>query len=455
MTSEIKVNKIVKSSGSTLTIGGCGTAVTLGSGATQSGFGRTGSVDWQTTKKTSDFTAESGKGYFIDTSSGAVAMTLPSSPSAGDIVGFRDYITSFNSNNLTINRNGQKLMGNEGNKTISENNTSMTLVYVDATQGWIPVEEGTGSVGAEPTFISASGGNSTITCGNYKTHVFTAPGTFTVSSLGNVLGGGDTVDYLVVAGGGSGGFDGGGGGGAGGFRVSNSSNSCLSSPSMSPLVTTTALTVTASAFPISIGAGGSDKPNTGVAPSGSNTTFSTITSAGGGGGSPGGPACRPAGNGGSGGGTDRCGSSAPQVGTGNTPPVSPPQGSPGNFHTGAIGGGGGGADPTGAIPSPSGEGSGGAGSFVSTTFFGSSAPSFGTTGPSCGRYFSGGGSGGTNPSSVPGAAKVGGAGGGGNAGASGTANTGGGGGAGEAAGGIPQTGKSGGSGIVAIRYKFQ
>jgi len=455
MTSEIKVNKIVKSSGSTLTLGGSGTAVTLGCGATQTGFGRTGSVNWQTTKKTGDFTAVNGEGYFIDTSSGAVAMTLPSSPSAGDIVGFRDYISSFNSNNLTINRNGQKLMGNEANKTISENNTSMTLVYVDATQGWIPIEEGTGSVGEEPTFISASGGNSIITCGNFKTHVFTAPGTFTVSSLGNPIGGADKVDYLVVAGGGSGGRDGGGGGGAGGFRVSNSSTSGLSAPTMSPLVTTTALTVTATGFPITIGAGGSDHSSCSVSPSGSASTFSSITSAGGGGGSPGGGAQRPAGNGGSGGGTDRSGNAAPQVGSGNTPPVSPPQGNPGNFHPGAIGGGGGGADPSGASPNPGNSGNGGTGSFVSTTFFGPSAPSFGTTGPTCGRFFSGGGSGGTNPSSVPGASKTGGSGGGGNVGNSGTANTGGGGGAGEASGPISQTGKGGGSGIIAIRYKFQ
>ena len=63
--SKIEVNEIVKASGSTLTLGGSGTAVTLGCGATQSGFGRTGTVDWQTSIKTATFTAESGKGYFL------------------------------------------------------------------------------------------------------------------------------------------------------------------------------------------------------------------------------------------------------------------------------------------------------------------------------------------------------------------------------------------------------
>ena len=53
--SKIEVDEIVKQSGSTLTLGGPGTAVTLGSGATQTGFGRTGTVDWCTTAKTSPF----------------------------------------------------------------------------------------------------------------------------------------------------------------------------------------------------------------------------------------------------------------------------------------------------------------------------------------------------------------------------------------------------------------
>ena len=66
--SKIEVDAIDKQSGSTLTLGGSGTAVTLACGATQSGFGRTGTVDWQTGSiKTATFTAESGKGYFCNT----------------------------------------------------------------------------------------------------------------------------------------------------------------------------------------------------------------------------------------------------------------------------------------------------------------------------------------------------------------------------------------------------
>ena len=89
--STIKVNTITKRTGSTLTLGESGTTVTLACGASQTGFGRTGTVDWCTTAKTSPFTATSGKGYFVNTTSGGVTVTLPASPSAGDIVSVSDY----------------------------------------------------------------------------------------------------------------------------------------------------------------------------------------------------------------------------------------------------------------------------------------------------------------------------------------------------------------------------
>ena len=78
--STIKVNTVTKRTGSTLTLGESGTTVTLACGASQTGFGRTGTVNWCTTAKTSPFTSESGKGYFVNTTSGAVTVTLPASP---------------------------------------------------------------------------------------------------------------------------------------------------------------------------------------------------------------------------------------------------------------------------------------------------------------------------------------------------------------------------------------
>ena len=101
--SKIEVDTIDKQSGSTLTIGGSGTTVQLGTGASQTGFGREGSVNWQTgsIKTAATFTAASGEGYFVDTSSNAITANLPAG-SAGAIVAFSDYARNFASNKLTV-----------------------------------------------------------------------------------------------------------------------------------------------------------------------------------------------------------------------------------------------------------------------------------------------------------------------------------------------------------------
>ena len=113
--SKIEVNTVEPQCGTTLTLGGSGDTVTLGSGASQTGFGRTGTVDWVTTIQTSTpFTAVSGKGYFINTTSGAITMNLPSSPSVGDIVSFKDYARTFDTNALTVGRGGSNMDGSAG-----------------------------------------------------------------------------------------------------------------------------------------------------------------------------------------------------------------------------------------------------------------------------------------------------------------------------------------------------
>jgi hypothetical protein len=71
-------NIIISRCGSNITIGSSGAAVALAAGATQSGFGRTGTVNWDTTAKTSSpVTTVSGNGYFINTTSGAITVNLP------------------------------------------------------------------------------------------------------------------------------------------------------------------------------------------------------------------------------------------------------------------------------------------------------------------------------------------------------------------------------------------
>jgi hypothetical protein len=479
--SEVKVNKISpRTNCGTVQLGDSGDTITIPAGATitnngtQTGFGRTGTVDWDTTAKTASFTAVSGNGYFVNTTSGSITMNLPASPSAGDIVAIKDYAYTFNTNNFIVDGNGSPIGGVAGAipVTYSTNGTSKTFVYVDGTKGWLVTNESTDtSQESNILFVTATGG--TIkTCGNYKTHIFTGPGTFCVSCGGNACGS-NTVEYFVIAGGGSGGAysganEGLGGGGAGGFRLS--SGACIPAPTMSPLAAcVSALPVTVQGYPITVGGGGSrtDVGTQDPAPGnpGSNSIFSTITSAGGGGGGP-----SPTGNGfngGSGGGGNRGNSTTGVGGTGNTPPVSPPQGfnggggtplaqqgSPAPFPS-RNGGGGGGASENGAGGNVPAAGTGGAGSFVADAFIGGCAPSYGEAGPvGSTRYFAGGGGGSGGSGGQPGGVGGGGDGRQSTNGNDGTTNTGGGGGGSNTA-PTPGGGGNGGSGIIMIRYKYQ
>ena len=477
MTSTIKVdniqdqdgNNIINENANTITIGASGDTVTLASGASQSGFGRTGTVDWQTGSiKTSGFTAVSGEGYFCNTTSSAFTATLPASPSGGDIVSFKDYAQTFATNNLTVGRNSSNIEGVASDITLDGNAESVTLVYVDGTKGWVLVNESTTIYGQQ--FVAATGGTIT-TCGNFKIHTFTGPGTFCVSCAGNSAGS-NTVDYMVTAGGGGSPEStpapdysyANGGGGAGGFRESSGAASgCYTASPLGACVS--ALPVSVQGYPITVGGGGSrGAPGSSIGTNGSNSVFSTITSAGGGrsgagGGSVGTPANGAGADGGSGGGAGGNGPGAKRLGgSGNTPPVSPAQGKDGGDGADAgatAGGGGGGATVAGSNGTGTGGfGQGGNGGAGATTSISGSA----TT------YAGGGGGGSTYvstpapeiPSSTVGS---GGAGGGGagtknGTGNDGTANTGGGAG-GTGASNSPNNGGAGGSGIVIIRYRFQ
>ena len=417
-------------------------------------------VDWQSVV-TGDTTMVAGQGYFVNTTSGAVTMTLPSSASTGDTIAIKDYAGTFGSNAVTIARNSHKIQGLDNNSSIETNRASIVLVYADATKGWLYTDEHNVANLESPTFTSATGGT-VATSGDFKIHTFTGDGCFVVTAgnvgtfPGNPLAGPAKVDYLVIAGGGGGNGSSGGGGGAGGMR-SNYPNP--DSP------TGGAFTITSQTYPISVGAGGpSTTPQGGQ---GSNSIFATITSTGGGGGS--GPG-QTGGNGGSGGGGGNSKGPYPAPtantfvagGSGNTPPVSPSQGSnggqggwPGQQGGGGGGKGGAGAGAPGSYPAPNGPRVGGNGEANSIT--GSSV-----------TYAGGGGAGGNfgyqggpavgGPTS-PATSRTGGPGGGGNggggpsepdsnnySGTAGTANLGGGGGG---------RGGAGGKGVVILRYKFQ
>jgi len=427
---------IISQCGTNITLGASGDTINLAAGATQTGFGRTGTVDWDTTAKTAGFTAVSGTGYFVNTTSGAITVTLPATPSAGDIVAVADYANTADTNNITIDRNGSPIEGNTVNPIISAKGGTITLVYVDGTQGWRPINSANSADLPIPALFTVATGGTETTCGDFKIHTFTGPGTFCVSQVGNnacnPAGGPSDLEYLVIAGGGGGAAQntsarGGGGGGAGGYRTSAFGPAPLQG---------TALTATASPYPVSVGSGGAG--GSGVDGSqGANSIFSTITSTGGGGGT--GRVLGPGQPGGSGGGAGDGGGGPFPGGSGNTPPVSPPQGNNGgtNFTNpnpngggGAGGGGAGGAGTNesspGGYPAPGTPGGPG----VPNNITGSDV-----------TYAEGAAGGPTNNSPN----------------ASGPANSGDGGvgGGGGYPGGSPATGGSGGSGIVVIRYKYQ
>jgi len=322
-------------------------------------------IAWQSSVKTSGFTATAGEGYFCNTTSAGFTVTLPASPTAGQQIAVVDYAGTFDTNALTISPNGNKLEGATASLMLSGEREGVLLVYIDSTQGW----------------LATSGINE---------------GTDALSPVSY------SVDFLVVAGGASGGVYG-GGGGAGGYRTSTQS-----------VTPGTVITVTVGDGGSAV-SGGSSNGNNGSASSISGSGLTTISSAGGG---YGGGNVQAGANGGSGGGGGNQSSSPTTAGTGNTPSTSPSQGNNGGTggnSTGFPGGGGGGATSAGANASAGQGGNGGNGTASSIT--GSSVTRAGGGG---GGVQSGtGGTGGTGG---------GGAGTQNTTGVSGTANTGGGGG---------------------------
>jgi hypothetical protein len=457
--------------------------VTNGSGVLS--FASVG-LAWQSVVTASTLTAVAGRGYFIDTTSNACTVTLPSSPTNGDTIAIVDYAGTSATNKITLNGNGNKINGSTVNKTIQTNRQAITLTYSDVTTGWLLSSaslEGTlGLVGvpAPPTIGTATGtsfstatveftapsdnGGSTITTYTATSNPDNITGTLSQAGSGTITVSGLTpntsytftvtatnsigtssassasnstttlnsysIDFLVIAGGGGGGGHVGGGGGAGGHRTSTQTADIG-----------TVITVT-------VGDGGVGATTNALrGTSGSNSSISgsgltTITSAGGGGG--GTLSGTQAGiSGGSGGG----GNTAGAGGSGNTPNTSPSQGnnggngSPQNAPAGLYpAGGGGGAGGVGANATAPASANGGNGTANSIT------------GSSVTRAGGGGGGGNNNPRGLGG---TGGGGDGANTvgsilGTEGTVNTGSGGGGGSNTTGSPQVAKAGGKGVVIL-----
>ena len=455
--SEVKVNKISpRTACGTVTLGDSGDTFTIPSGATitnngtQTGFGRTGTVDWVTTPKVtgdSPITAVTGEGYFLNTTAGTITINLPAG-AAGSIVSMADYAATWQTNNVTVNANGTEKIGGVASRAVvlDTEGQSVTLVFVDSTQGWINTMDSTSNVRGNAYMVATGGTPCTgAICGDCKVHTFTGPGTFTVSAAA-ICAADNLVSYMVVAGGGAGGnakaaLNGfAGGAGAGGFRELVSPTApYTASPLDGYPSAPNRITVTATGYPITVGSGGTDGGDDNTGGVGNNSVFSSITSAGGGGGQATGGTT----SGGSGGGAGPGGS----AGTGNSPPTTPAQGFPGGTESPNTAAGGGGATVAGTNGIPGGPaGPGGAGATSSITGSPVARAGGGGGGGNCGE--TGGGTGGSGGGGAGGDHPAG-------SGTAGTVNTGGGGGATSSASGSPVTAGSGGSGTVIIRYKFQ
>ena len=321
-------NNIINENANTITIGASGDTISIPSGATlansgtATGFG----ISWQSAIKTSSFTAVAGEGYWINTTSGAITVTLPASASAGDRIILTDYARTWGTNNLTINQNSLNFQGfTSPNPVYNTNGQSIDLVYSGATNGWIPNSDDDVA---------------------FKNPPYDA-------------------EYLLIAGGGGGGYGNAGGGGAGGFLTNFGG---------------TAISLTAGAtYTITVGgggAGGGSGPSTLPGSKGgdsvlSGTGITTVTAEGGGFGAAG-SGGTDGGAGGSGGGGEYGGApagpgsgGAATAGQGNAGGAGAPSlpGTPGAYG----GGGGGGAGQAGQAGAQPYAGAGGNGTSNSIT----------------------------------------------------------------------------------------
>ena len=116
--------------------GTSGDALTSNASGVLSWTTMSGGTSWQAVD-TTGFTAVAGEGYFCNTTSAAFTATLPAG-TIGDECSFIDYAGTFDTNNLTIGRNGSdKINGSAADLTVSVERAAFTLVFTDSTQGWL------------------------------------------------------------------------------------------------------------------------------------------------------------------------------------------------------------------------------------------------------------------------------------------------------------------------------
>jgi hypothetical protein len=119
-----------------ITMGTAGQVLTT-DGTTASFATVAGGAAWQAVVTSTTLTTVSKQGYFINTSSNAITATLPTSPTLGDFISFIDYAGTFDTNNLTIARNGKNIQGVAEDLIVATERAGLTLVFTDNTQGWL------------------------------------------------------------------------------------------------------------------------------------------------------------------------------------------------------------------------------------------------------------------------------------------------------------------------------
>ena len=86
---------------------------------------------------TSAETVQTGAQILANTNGGAFTLTLPASPSTGDEVSVIDQGYDFNTNALTVGRNGSNIANSAADLVVNTQGAGFSLVYSgDATTGW-------------------------------------------------------------------------------------------------------------------------------------------------------------------------------------------------------------------------------------------------------------------------------------------------------------------------------
>jgi len=264
--------------------------------AAANGSGGGGGLSWQAVQ-TGNFTAVAGNAYPVNTTSGAITVTLPASPSAGNLVTIVDYAGTAGTNNITVNPNGNKIESSTSNSLIVINRQSYNLIYIDSTQGWISYAQQYSAVNSPPS----------------------------------------SIEYLIVAGGGGGGGGIAAGGGAGGYLAG------------------TVAVSSGISYTITVGSQGTGGPSTnGNGTNGTASSAFSLSAVGGGGGG-GYPNAGNSGGSGGGGAYPSAAGGSGTSGQGNA------GGAGGSNGSNRGGGGGGGAGASGSANPGTGGGNGGIG----------------------------------------------------------------------------------------------